>query len=124
MSDRKRILIVDDNAQFIELAKIIFSGDFNVYTAGDGLEGLRLAKEILPDLILLDVDLPVINGIDFSRRLLADRETSGIPIIVITASAYNSITESLLRNEQNVKVFMTKLSPVETILEKVAGLLK
>lgn len=120
MVDRKKILIVDDNAPFIELAKGIFSPEFEIETAVNGWEGLGKALSMIPDLVLLDINMPGMNGIEFARKLAAIRETADVPIIVITASDYNCITESLLRNEHNVKLFMTKLSPVETIREKVA----
>ena len=123
MADKKKLLVVDDNAPFIELAKGIFGADFDLEAASNGFEGLGKALTFLPDLILLDINMPGITCIEFTRKLSANPETAAIPIIVITASDYNSLTESLLRNEHNVKVFMTKLSPVETIREKVEAVL-
>ena len=123
MEEKKRILVVDDNAPFVDLARDIFSADYSVDTASDGMIGLEKAMETLPDLILLDVNMPGMTGIEFARKLAACRETAAIPIIVITASDYNSLTQSLLQKENNVKVFMTKLSPVETIKEKALDVL-
>ena len=79
--------------------------------------------ETVPHLILLDVKMPGMNGMEFTRKLSAFRQTAAIPIIVVTASDYNSLTQSLLQKEHNVKVFMTKLSPVETIKEKVLAVI-
>jgi len=124
MADNKKILVVDDNTPFIDLVTGIFGADYEVTSAVNGLEGLEKAKAMLPDLVLLDVNMPGINGVEFARKMSACRETSGIPIIVITASDYNSLTQSLLYQEHNVKVFMTKLSPVETIKEKVFRVLE
>ena len=123
MAAKKRILVVDDNVAFIELATEMFGADYIVDTSSDGAAGLEKAIMTIPDLVLLDVNLPGVTGIEFARKLAACRETSGIPIIVITASDYNSITQKLLRNEYNVKVFMTKLSPVETIKEKARAVI-
>jgi CheY-like chemotaxis protein len=123
MSYRKRILIVDDNPSFIELATGIFSPDYDLETAADGTDGLQKAIASIPDLVILDVNMPGMTGIEFARKLAACRETTHVPIIVITASDYNSLTESLLHNEHNVKVFMTKLSPVEAIREKVLAVI-
>ncbi len=115
--------MVDDNAPFIELAKGIFGTDFELETSASGFEGLGKALTFLPDLVILDVNMPGITGIEFARKLSANPATANIPIIVITASDYNSLTQSLLQSEHNVKLFMTKLSPVETILEKALAVL-
>ena len=123
MADKKKILVVDDNEPFIELAKEIFSQEFILETALNGFEGLGKALTFLPDLILLDINMPGITGIEFVRKLSANPQTAQIPVIVITASDYNSLTQSLLRQEHNVKVFMTKLSPVEIIREKALAVL-
>ncbi len=119
MGEKKKMLVVDDNATFRGLALGVFDAQYEVAVASDGPEGLGKAREMKPDIILLDVNMPNMTGVEFARRLAADRETAGIPIIVITASDYNSLTQSLLAKEHNVKLFMTKLSPVETIREKV-----
>ena len=123
MADKKRILVVDDCTPFIELAIGIFSTDYTVDTSSDGAAGLKKAMATIPDLVLLDVNMPGMTGIEFARKLAACRETAAIPIIVITASDYNSLTQSLLQKEHNVKVFMTKLSPVETIKEKALAVI-
>ncbi len=123
MADKKKILVVDDNVPFIDLAKDIFGSEFALETALNGFEGLGKALTFLPDLIILDVNMPGITGIEFSRKLAGNPATAGIPIIVITASDYNSLTQSLLQQEHNVKVFMTKLSPVETIREKALAVM-
>lgn len=123
MADKKKILVVDDNAPFIELVTGIFGADFDLQTSDSGLEGLGKALTFLPDLVILDVNMPGITGIEFARKLSANPATADIPIIVITASDYNSLTQSLLHNEHNVKLFMTKLSPVETIREKALAVL-
>lgn len=123
MADKKKILVVDDNEPFIELAKEIFSQEFILETALNGFEGLGKALTFLPDLILLDINMPRITGIEFVRKLSANPQTAQIPVVVITASDYNSLTQSLLRQEHNVKVFMTKLSPVEIIREKALAVL-
>ena len=123
MGDKKRILVVDDNASFVELAANIFSADHDVDTALDGAAGLEKAGKTVPDLILLDVNMPGMNGIEFARKLSARPETAAIPIIVLTASDYNSLTQSLLGKEPNVKSFMTKLTPIETIREKALAVI-
>ncbi|MDA8244944.1 MAG: response regulator [Elusimicrobia bacterium] len=120
MPDKKKILVVDDNAPFIELMKGALSQDYELSAAENGTEGLRLALENIPDLVLLDVNMPGLNGVEFARKMAADPRAAKVPIIVITASDYNTLTQRLLYNEHNVKLFLTKLTPVETLLDKIS----
>ena len=79
----KRILVVDDDIRTVELVKLYLNRDgYRVITATDGIEALRLARESHPDLIVLDIMLPGINGLKICRTL---RTESDVPIIMLTA---------------------------------------
>jgi len=79
----KRVLVVDDDVKTVELVKLYLNRDgYRVLTAYDGVEALRLAREGHPDLIVLDLMLPGINGLEVCRTL---REESDVPIIMLTA---------------------------------------
>jgi two-component system, OmpR family, alkaline phosphatase synthesis response regulator PhoP len=79
----KKVLIVDDDAKIVELVKLYLNRDgYSVLTAYDGNEALRVAREAHPDLIVLDIMLPGINGLDITRTL---RSESSVPIILLTA---------------------------------------
>ncbi|MBI4285457.1 MAG: response regulator transcription factor [Chloroflexi bacterium] len=79
----KRILIVDDDAKTVELVKLYLNRDgYKVLTAYDGTEALRLARESHPDLIVLDLMLPGLSGLEVCRTL---RGESDVPIIMLTA---------------------------------------
>ncbi len=79
----KRILVVDDDAKTVELVKLYLSRDgYKVLTAYDGIEALRLARESRPDLIVLDLMLPGLDGLQVCRTL---RGESDVPIIMLTA---------------------------------------
>ncbi len=79
----KRILVVDDDVKTVELVKLYLNRDgYRVLTAHDGVEALRLARESHPDLIVLDLMLPGINGLEICRTLRAE---SDVPIIMLTA---------------------------------------
>ena len=83
MAANKKVLIVDDDAKTVELVKLYLSRDgYRVLTAYDGNEALRLARESHPDLIVLDLMLPGIDGLEVCRTL---RRESGVPIIMLTA---------------------------------------
>ena len=79
----KRILVVDDDVKTVELVKLYLNRDgYRVLTAYDGVEALRLAREGHPDLIVLDLMLPGIDGLQVCRTL---RQESDVPIIMLTA---------------------------------------
>jgi two-component system, OmpR family, phosphate regulon response regulator PhoB len=80
------ILVVDDEPDIVEL--IVYNlqeGGYRVLSATDGARALDLAKSHLPDLLVLDVMMPEINGIEVARRLRSQSETSSLPIIMLTA---------------------------------------
>jgi len=79
----KRVLVVDDDVKIVELVKLYLNRDgYRVLTAYDGIKALRLAREASPDLIVLDLMLPGINGLEICRTLRAE---SDVPIIMLTA---------------------------------------
>jgi len=79
----KRVLVVDDDAKTVELVKLYLKRDgYRVITAYDGIEALRLAREGYPDLIVLDLMLPGIDGLEICRTL---RTESDVPVIMLTA---------------------------------------
>ena len=78
------LLIEDDDMMRSTLFEILELEDFNVVSAGDGLLGLRLAKEMQPDLILCDLNMPLLNGYGVLQRLRETLTTAKIPFIVLT----------------------------------------
>jgi DNA-binding response OmpR family regulator len=79
----KKILVVDDDTKIVELVKLYLNREgYTVLTAYDGVEALRLARESHPDLIVLDILLPGMDGLEICRRLRAE---SPVPIILLTA---------------------------------------
>jgi len=79
----KRVLVVDDDVKTVELVKLYLNRDgYRVFTAYDGVEALRLARESHPDLVVLDLMLPGIDGLQICRTLRSD---SDVPIIMLTA---------------------------------------
>jgi two-component system, cell cycle response regulator DivK len=84
----KRILVVEDNKLDMRLLKDILEGSgYETLQAADGLEAIDLAFASLPDLILLDMQLPEISGLEVSRRLKGDDRSRRIPIVAVTAFA-------------------------------------
>lgn len=84
-NDRARILIVDDEPTNIEVLNLILKNDYDIVFALDGKDALDIAKNEKPDLILLDVMMPEMDGFEVCRILKSDPETTGIPVIFVTA---------------------------------------
>ena len=87
MSDR-RVLYVEDNEYNRKIVRQLLSRtSYRLLEAMDGEEGVALAQRELPDLILMDVQLPKLSGLDATRRLRADPRTAHIPLVVVTSFA-------------------------------------
>jgi len=84
----KRVLVIDDDADFLETTRLtIESAGYAVDTAPTGSEGLEQVKERRPDLIVLDVMMPGMDGWEVCEALKEDDQTAGIPVIMLTAVA-------------------------------------
>jgi CheY-like chemotaxis protein len=93
----KSILIVDDNPVNSKLIRVLLTGEgYEVHTAGDAEAALRVLAGLNPDLILMDVQLPGIDGLELTRRLKADPATRGIKILGLTAYAMKGDKEKIL----------------------------
>lgn len=93
----KRILYVEDNFQNKRLVrKILSARGYEVLEADDGLTGVELAARERPDLILMDISLPGIDGVEATRRIKTYAETAGIPVVALTANAMRGDRERFL----------------------------
>ena len=106
-----KILIVEDNAaNRLLMVDILAAHGFTIVEARDGQEGIDLAKQVKPDLILLDMQMPVMDGLQAARILKADPETLGIKILAITSFAMKGDREKILA--AGVDEYMAK--PINT----------
>ena len=86
----KKIVYVEDEQEMIDLVKLILSRKgYNVIGAAGGREGLNIIRKEIPDLVLLDLMMPDIEGWDVYQQIRADEATKHIPVIVVTAKAQN-----------------------------------
>lgn len=86
MSEPNRILVIEDNADNLELVRFLLEqAGFQVISAMDGLDGLEKARSLKPDLVLLDMSLPELDGWHLAKQLKESPETAHIPIIALTA---------------------------------------
>ncbi len=85
------VLVVEDNEKNLKLMRdVLRYSDYQVIEARTGEQGVSLAAQTLPDLILMDLQLPGIDGIEALRRLRDDRRTSAVPVVAVTAFAMES----------------------------------
>ena len=85
MTKSQTILIVDDTQENVSLLEVILSEDYLIRTATRGSEALEIAREMPPDLILLDIIMPDMNGYDVCKALKTDTVTNKIPVIFVTS---------------------------------------
>lgn len=119
----KKILIVDDEQDIVESLKFVLeASDYICYCAYNGEDGLRLAKEIIPDLMILDVMMPKINGYKISRLLKFDNKYKDIPILMVTART--QMEDKLIGEETGVDEYITKPFELDDIVRIVDSYLK
>ena len=120
----KCILCVEDEPEMIDLMRLILGRrGFEVKGASGGVEGLKMVREEKPDLVLLDLMMPDMDGWEVYQQMKADEKTRGIPVIVVTAKA-QSIDKVLGLHIAKVDDYIAKpFSPQELLesVEKVLG---
>ncbi len=108
MVDKTRILYIEDEPDMIELTRIVLEREgFEVLGAVGGLEGLGAIKREKPDLILLDLMMPDIDGWEVYRRMKADKDVADIPVIIVTAKA-QGVDKALGLHVAKVEDYLTK----------------
>ena len=121
-STHPTILIVDDNADIRAYLSNILKPHYQVNEAADGQQGLNLANEIVPDLIVSDVMMPVMNGLEFCQRVKNGTATSHIPVILLTARALDE--HQVEGYESGADAYITKPFSAEVLLARINNLLK
>lgn len=119
-----RILCIEDESEMIELIRIILeSKGFQVEGAAGGAEGLQKIRTYKPDLVLLDLMMPGVDGWEVYQQMRADEATRDIPVIVVTAKA-QSIDKVLGLQIARVDEYITKPFSPEELLRSVETVLK
>jgi CheY-like chemotaxis protein len=113
------ILVVDDNVHLqIAFKKVLTSSGYEVVLAGDGEEGLRLALETRPDVIVLDMMLPKLSGLDVLRALKKDHATERIPVIALSGLPMSN--EARLRRDGAIKYLQkSNLEDMDVLLQSI-----
>ncbi|RZK28340.1 MAG: response regulator transcription factor, partial [Hymenobacter sp.] len=115
------VVIIEDNAEVNAFLAQKLGADFQVKTAADGAAGLRLAADTIPDLIVCDVHLPELSGLEVVTRLKADWRTSHIPVVLLTAQ--NAPEQQIAGVQAGADLYLTKPFNPTFLLESVRTLL-
>ena len=123
-SGKKRVLVVDDDEKdIVDLMRFnLERNGYDVLTAGDGIVALELAQKEIPDLIVLDLMLPGIDGSEVARRLKADPSTAGVPIIMLTAKSEE--TDVIVGLTLGADDYVTKPFSIKILLARLNTVLR
>jgi DNA-binding response OmpR family regulator len=115
--DKKRVLIVDDESHIVELVRVCLEDtDYEILEAYDGQEALDKARLEKPDLILLDIMLPKMDGYEVCRNLKTDDSTKTIPVVMLTAKGQE--VDKVKGFQSGADSYMTKpFSPLRLLTE-------
>jgi CheY-like chemotaxis protein len=117
------ILIVDDNPANLKLARVLLASEgYEVRTATDAEEALAVLREFLPDLILMDIQLPGMDGLELTRRLKSDSKTCDVAILALTAYAMKGDEERALA--AGCDGYVAKPIDTKRLMGQVAALLQ
>ena len=121
-ASRPLALVVDDNADVREYVAHLLGGEYDVRQAADGKEGLGMALKTVPDLIVCDVKMPVMDGLEMCRRVKAETATSHVPVILLTSNAQeNQRAEGY---DCGADAYITKPFSSKVLLSRVRNLLE
>jgi len=104
----QHILIVDDSPTDVQALTELLEqiGEFDISVATDGTEGVRMATELVPDLILMDVVMPGMNGFRATREIVRDHNTAHIPILIVTTK--EQVSDNIWAIRQGASGFLNK----------------
>lgn len=122
MTARPLILVADDNADILGLVKAVLErSGYDVVTVSDGAQALASFEQRKPDLAVLDITMPEIDGLEVLRRLRADSRTSGLPVLLLSAQAQEA---DVVRGfATGASAYLKKPFSPRELRERVAGLL-
>ena len=121
-SDRPLVLIIDDNRDIREMVSELLRADYNIITAVNGADGVKKAVKYVPDLVISDVMMPVMDGLECCRRLKAETVTSHIPVLMLTAC---SMDEQRVQGYDNgADGYLSKPFSADVLKARSASLIK
>ena len=121
-TDKPEVLIIDDNIDIRTYLRSVLSEKYNVSEAADGKAGLELARKIVPDIVLSDIMMPVMDGLAFCQQLKTDKAISHIPVILLTA---RSLDEQRAEGyEHGADAYLSKPFSLRLLLSRIDNLIE
>ena len=121
-TDKPEVLIIDDNNDIRTYLRTVLSESYNVSEASDGKSGLELARRIVPDIILSDIMMPIMDGLEFCQELKTDKAISHIPVILLTA---RSMDEQRAEGyEHGADAYIAKPFSLRLLLSRIENLIE
>lgn len=121
-ADKPEVLIIDDNIDIRTYLRSVLSEKYNVSEAADGKVGLELARKIVPDIVLSDIMMPVMDGLAFCQQLKTDKAISHIPVILLTA---RSLDEQRAEGyEHGADAYLSKPFSLRLLLSRIDNLIE
>ena len=121
-TDKPEVLIIDDNIDIRTYLRSVLSEKYNVSEASDGKVGLELARKIVPDIVLSDIMMPVMDGLEFCQQLKTDKAISHIPVILLTA---RSLDEQRAEGyEHGADAYISKPFSLRLLLSRIDNLIQ
>lgn len=122
LSDKKTILVVDDDVEMREYLSNLFSPDYIVLTAANGNEGFEMAVRQVPELVISDITMDGLNGLELCKKLKADKDLNHIPVILLTATSTSEIQVQGIR--EGADDYVTKPFDSDILIAKAGRLIK
>jgi DNA-binding response OmpR family regulator len=122
-SQAKRIVAVDDQQAMLDLIQVILSPDYELTTTFQPEQAMALIRQVNPDLILLDVEMPLVSGWAILREIRADEQIAHIPVIMITALS-GTVDKVFGLHIAHVTDYITKPFTPEDLLRRVSEVLQ
>ena len=121
-TDKPEVLIIDDNIDIRTYLRSVLSEKYNVSEAADGKAGLELARKIVPDIVLSDIMMPVMDGLAFCQQLKTDKAISHIPVILLTA---RSLDEQRAEGyEHGADAYLSKPFSLRLLFSRIDNLIQ
>ena len=119
----KKILIVEDNDLNLKLFRdLLGANGYDTFETREGIEAIAMTRKIRPDLIIMDIQLPEISGLDVTRKIKADASIAGIPVIAVTAFAMKDDEDKIMR--AGCEAYLSKPIAIDDFLTTIRRFLE
>ena len=124
MQERQRIVVLDDYEVFAALLVEALESDYDIAVGLNGREGIQLCLAARTDLVITDIGMPELDGIQMLKEFQKNQRLSAIPVLVVTATHFNTRNRSEVTRYPQVRGIISKTSDINSMVEKVRKVLQ